>query len=68
MMHLCYSPVNAAFVFVFGESIESAQLIRMVGAPMFFETRQQAVEAAAFCGLSVSRAGRVESSQNQAVN
>lgn len=59
MMRLLYFPTNCAFAFIFGENIQTSQLIRMVGAPMFFPTRQDAVDAAAFCGLNVDPTGAV---------
>ena len=58
-MHLLFFPVNNAYAFVFGSDLRTAQLIRMVGHDMFFQTRREACEAARFCGLQVSARGVV---------
>ena len=58
-MLLCYFPARQQFAFVLGDSPSTAQLIRMIGADMFFNSRKDAVEAAAFCGLTVARSGYV---------
>ena len=60
-MHLLFFPVNNAYAFVFGHDLRTAQLIRMIGHEMFFQTRREAVEAARFCGLLVSPKGVVTS-------
>jgi hypothetical protein len=54
-MRLVYLPVNAAWVFVFGDSVT-----RMGSGDMFHVRRADAVRAANACGLSVSRRGIVE--------
>ena len=56
MLALRYLVANAAWVFVFGDS-----LLRMGDGPMFFGSRRDAVAAAAGCGLKVSRSGVVSS-------
>ena len=59
MMRLMYSPANISYVFTFGEELVAAKPIRLVGSPMFFESRREAVEAAYFCGLLVDKRGMV---------
>lgn len=54
MLRLTYLTANAAYVFTFGD-----QLMRMLDHPMFFESRQAAVDAAREARLGVSRSGVV---------
>ena len=54
MMTLRYLPINAAWVFLFGDS-----LFRMEHAQMFFPTRKEAVAAARYLDLDVTRKGDV---------
>ena len=55
MMRLVYLVPNAAWVFLFGDS-----LCRMGDGPMFHLTRKDAVSEAFRCGLSVARSGKVK--------
>jgi len=52
-MYLLYFPVNAAYAFVFGSTIEDANLCNLHGFPMFYETKGEAIEAARHRGLVV---------------
>lgn len=47
------------FSFVIGDTVETAQPYRMIGAPMHFVYLHEAVEAAFFCGFTVFPDGRV---------
>lgn len=58
-MFLAFIPSIDTFVFLYGDTIQTAQPYRMIGAPMFFRSLHEAVEAAAFCGLIVYPDGRV---------
>lgn len=54
-MKLVYLPVNAAWAFLFGDT-----LVRLHNADsLFFCTRRAAVVAASACGLAVSSRGTV---------
>jgi len=52
-MHLLYFPANAAYAFVFGSTVEDANLCNLHGFPMFYQTKGEAIEAARHRGLSV---------------
>lgn len=58
-MRLLFFPVNAAWAFVFGKDLRTAQPVSMGTAPRFFPTRWLAKTAAEHCGLSVSKRGHV---------
>jgi hypothetical protein len=59
-MYLVYLPVNAAWVFVFGHTVETAQPIRMGDDnPMFFPDKDDAIAAAHRQGLQVEADGTV---------
>lgn len=60
-MKLVYLPANSAWCFVFGEAIETASIEPMGDYGRFFQTREQAVQAATECGLQVSTEGIVNS-------
>ena len=47
------------YQFVLGDDVEFAQPYRMIGAPMYFISLREAVEAAAMCGFVVFPDGRV---------
>lgn len=55
MMRLVYLVPNAAWAFLFGDS-----LCHMGDGPMFHASRKDAVSEASRCGLSVSRSGKVK--------
>lgn len=62
MIALVYLPGNAAWVFIFGRSgspRERWSLFRMGDGPMFFQERQEAVQAAQRQGLIVEDDGNV---------
>jgi hypothetical protein len=68
-MYLLYFPVNAAWAFVFGESLDTAQPTRMGdNNPMFFPDREDAVAAAHRQGLQVEADGRVRALHGDALN
>ncbi len=67
-MHLVYLPVNAAWVFVFGKAIDTAQPTRMGDGPMFFNKRDDAVEAAHGQGLQVEADGSVRALHGDSLN
>ena len=52
-MYLLFFPVNNAYAFVFGSTIEDANLCNLHGFPMFYQTKGEAIEAARHRGLSV---------------
>jgi hypothetical protein len=52
MLNLRYFPVNAAWAFVFGDTP-----ITLADFPLFFADRAEAVRAAEYRGISVSREG-----------
>jgi hypothetical protein len=58
MMRLKYLPANSAYVFTFGDNINTMQIVSM-GDERFFRTRAQAVAQAARQGLKVSKSGVV---------
>ena len=58
-MKLAYLPANMAWVFLFGDNINTATIQDMGGFGRFFPTRKEAVNAAKECGLAVSRSGAV---------
>ncbi len=58
-MYLKYFPVNAAWAFIFGNQIQTAQVINMEGYPRFFRSRAEAVSAASARGLDVDKRGNV---------
>lgn len=47
------------FQFVMGDDPKTGQPYRMIGAPMYFLSLREAVEAAAICGFAVYPDGRV---------
>lgn len=57
----CGSLTCGAFLFVMGDGVNNLQPYRMIGSPMFFSSLRDAVDAAAFCGLTVYPDGRVSS-------
>lgn len=60
-MHLKYFPVNAAWAYVFGDDIRTAQITKMGDWGPFFDSRKDAIWAARAQGLSVSSSGKVTS-------
>jgi hypothetical protein len=58
-MILVYIPANDSFMFVIGNDVSTAEPYRMIGSPMFFSSLREAVESAAFIGLTVHPDGRV---------
>ena len=59
MMQLHKLLANQAWVFIFGRNIQTADIIPM-GEKRFFDTREEAVDAAARQGLTVDRDGKVD--------
>ena len=53
-MSLVYSPVNAAYMFMFGDTP-----VALFGCPIFFTSRKEAVYEARMLGLKVSPSGFV---------
>lgn len=58
-MYLRFLPANQAWVFLFGDDLETAQIIDMGDYGKFFPTRSEAVDAAESCGLQVDAPGAV---------
>ena len=58
-MYLRYLHANQAWVFLFGEDVNTAQIIDMGDFGRFFPTRAEAVQAAKSCGLDVDKHGVV---------
>lgn len=56
-MRLIYLAANQAWVFVFGPDINTATLQDMGGYGIFFTTREDAVNAAKACGITVTETG-----------
>jgi hypothetical protein len=54
MLFLVFLSASDQFTF-----LDAGQPYRMIGAPMFFSSLRDAVEAAEFCGFSVLADGRV---------
>lgn len=52
-IRLMYLPASCCFAFVFGNDIIP------MGERRFFETREEACEAAKACGLTVQRSGKL---------
>ncbi len=59
-IRLKYFPVNAAWAFIFGRDLRTAQVITMCGEGRMFQKRTQAVAAAKRCSLKVDRRGAVK--------
>ena len=54
MMNLKYFPVNAAWAFTFGgPEIATMRPTSLANFPLFFQTKGEAIEAAAHRGLAV---------------
>lgn len=60
MTRLRYSRVNAAWVFMFGDSP-----LQLRGAPLFFETKGHAIDAAEDLGLVIEKDGSVHAGEAQ---
>ena len=58
-MRLVYLPVSMAWVFVFGDNIETASIVPMDGWPRYFMRRADAVSAARSMGLEVDKRGNL---------
>lgn len=58
-MNLMFFPVNNAWAFIIGRDVRFARPLQLDSFPLFFQTREEAVEAARVRGLVVSRYGRV---------
>lgn len=58
-MRLVYLPVNAAWVFLFGDDLRTAQIITLSSEERFIRERKDAVAAAKRHGLVVSKSGVV---------
>ena len=56
-MHLVYLPANQAWVFIFGNDINTATIQDMGGFGRFFNSRSEAVSAAKAQGINVSSTG-----------
>jgi hypothetical protein len=61
-MRLVYLPVNAAWVFLFGDDLRTAQIITLSSEERFIRSRKDAVAAAKRHGLAVSKSGAVTAS------
>ena len=61
-MRLVYLPVNAAWVFLFGDDLRTAQIITLSSEERFIRSRKDAVAAAKRHGLAVSPRGVVTAS------
>lgn len=59
-VRLSYLPVNAAYVFTFGDAI-----LQMGDAPRFFMDRREAAAAARACGLGVNRNGTLQTIEDE---
>lgn len=52
-LSLAYFPINAAYAFIFGSTIDNANMCQLYGFEMFFQTKGEAIEAARHRGLAV---------------
>jgi hypothetical protein len=59
MMTLVRLPANQCWAFTFGRTVATADIIPM-GEKRFFDTRDEAVDAASRQGLTVDRDGKVD--------
>jgi hypothetical protein len=57
-MWLKYLPANQAWVFIFGDDINTATIQDMAGFGRFFNSRKSAVTAANANGIAVAENGR----------
>lgn len=58
-MRLAYLPANGAYAYVFGPDPFRAVIAKMGDAPMFHQTRAEAVAAANRCGMAVTGRGEL---------
>lgn len=58
-MRLVFLPVNQRWVFLFGENIATAAITELADEPRSFQTRDEAIAAAARKGLTVDKRGVV---------
>ena len=63
-MRLVYLPANMAWVFLFGEDINTATIQDMAGYGRFFTSRGEAVQVARDLGLVVSPKGIVSTRED----